>query len=225
MVGYVAGDYIPDPTLDPNHNTECSNKEKRTLWCDTCRYRRWSSIWDNEEDGPHKVQLVGRRHVGHIVYPLTSYSGSVVGFQTRSLKEKSFDSFTISRRTEGYFFGIGPNVSSIFSTGEAWFTEGPSDQLVIERLVDSKALSITTNSLTKQQSLFVRRFVRRAFLCLDLDKAGRDGTRSFIEQFSPGIEVIDVKYQHPSKPKDTNDLWKTVGDTAFRNIIMKGVTV
>ncbi len=215
-IGYIAGDYAPDSSSDPSHNIGCADRDKRTGWCDTCRYRRWSSVWESDEEGAPKTQIVGRRHVGCVVYPLTSYSGTVVGFQTRSVKEKDYDSFTTLRRPEGYFFGLAPNVSRIFASGDAWFVEGPSDQLVVERLVDPRTVAITTNSLTKQQSLFVRRYVRRAFLCLDLDGAGRDGTKDFIESFSPGVEVIDVKYPRiDPKDKDPGDLWKAVGDARF----------
>lgn len=216
-LGYVAGDYDVDSSADPGHDPErCSDYDKKHVWCDSCRLRSWSSTWERTEEGAPKVQLPGRRIAGSVVLPLTSYSGQAVGFQVRSVREKSYDTFALRRRPEGYFFGIGPNVGEVWASGSAWLVEGPFDQLVVERLVSPTALALTTAGVSTLQLRFLRRFVRRIYLCLDMDKAGRDGVRSFISRHGDGFEVLDVSYRHPiHKVKDANDLWKKLGDSKF----------
>lgn len=212
-IGFVGGDFEPDPQEDPGHNQSCSDRTMKHVWCDTCRYRSWSSTWEGE-DGD-KTQIIGRKISNSIVYPLTSYSNAFVGFQVRKISEKSFDTFLCTKRPEGYFFGVGANVHNIFATGELALSEGPSDQLVIERLVHPNALSITTNVPNSAQFKFIRRFAKRVYLYLDLDQAGRDGTRSIIDRLGSDIDVIDVKYPRMENVKDPNDFWKKVGDEKF----------
>jgi DNA primase len=235
-MGFVAADFDPEPALDPAHNESCSDRDKRAAWCDTCRYRSWSSKWEKpdgeEEDGPddagpgRKVQRVGRRLVGSVVYPLTSYSGMTVGFQTRSIREKAFDTFMLKRRPEGAFFGAAGNIHRIWSTGEVVLVEGPSDMLVVERLVHPNVLSITTASPNVPQTRFLYRFAKRVYLCLDLDKTGRDSTASFVSKhaYKPGFDLRDVDYKYSAhQAKDPNDLWRKLGDDRFSRHMKKAI--
>lgn len=216
-LGFVGGEFDVDPASYPGHGEDCKNWEKKHLWCDACHYRSWSSVWEAPAEGERKVQHVGRRIKGGVVFPLTSYSGQTVGFQIRSLERKEYDTFALKRRPEGYFFGIGPNMESIWSSREIVLVEGPPDQLVIERLVRPDVVALTTAGAGTLQVRFLRRFVKRIYLCLDLDKAGRTGIASFIQQHGSGFDIVDVKYPRlHEKDKDPGDLWKRVGDQSFR---------
>jgi len=216
-LGYTIGEFDVDPSKNPGHGTICSDRDSSHAWCDSCRYRRWSSKWEIVEDGAPKQQFVGRRILNHVVFPLTSYTGAAIGFQLRSLAEKSYDSFMVSRRPEGYFFGITSSISSIWSSKEAWLVEGPGDHLIIERLVVPNVIGITTSSPSIAQVRFLRRFVKRVVLCLDMDSAGRKGVRDFIQHHGSFFDsVVDVKYPCLGpKDKDPGDLWKKVGDSGF----------
>jgi DNA primase len=216
-LGFTLGEFDIDPARDPGHKPDiCHDKEKSFFWCDSCRYRRWASKWEAPEDGAPKQQYVGRRIANCVVFPLTNYTGSVVGFQVRSISEKSYDSFSIRRMPEGYFFGIAAGLHSIWSSQEVWLTEGPGDHLVIERLVAPNVLGITTSSPSILQVRFLRRFVRRINLCLDMDTAGRKSAREFCARYGTEFEIRDVKYPCPGpKDKDPGDYWKRVGDSAF----------
>jgi DNA primase len=215
-IGFTAGDFDLDPALHPGHSQSCRDLEKKHLRCDACRYRSWSSIWEREEEGALKTQIVGRRIRGCVVFPLTSYSGHPVGFQTRSLTVKEYDSFTVTRRPEGYFFGCPMNFREIWASGEVALVEGAGDQLLVERLVMPNVLAITTSGLSALQLQYVRRFARRVILILDLDKAGRTGVKSFIQSNGSSFDIVDVKYPHIGpKDKDPGDFWKRVGDSAF----------
>ncbi|HED05453.1 MAG TPA: hypothetical protein ENI61_02070, partial [Ignavibacteria bacterium] len=199
----------------------CGNKYNKRLWCDSCRYIKWSTSWIQDEDDPDdglKHQIVGRRIANSIIFPLTNYSGYTVGFIVRSIYEKSYNTFVLRHRPEGYFFGVSQSVQSIWTSKEAWIVEGPFDFLVLERLVTKNILCLATSSTSKEQAKFLRRFTVTVNSCLDLDAAGRKGLRSLIKWNSSYFEIRDIKYPKiKSSDKDLGDFWNSVGDDRFKH--------
>lgn len=219
-IGYFGGPYEIDPSVDSRHNESCGDREKKSTWCDVCRYRWWSSTWEGEENSP-KQQCVGKRLVDSIVFPLTSYSGVAVGFQIRSLVKKEYDTFAIRRRPEGYFFGTQAAIDSIWATREVTLVEGGPDHLVWERLISPNVLALTTSAVNKAQARFLRRFVKTVNLCLDLDLAGRQGVQSFIQYNADDFNIRNLKYPALRKgDKDLGDLWKRWGDEKFKKYFL-----
>lgn len=216
-IGYVGGDFDVDYAIYPGHSEICKDRDKKYLWCDACRYRRWSSVWEGEEGAP-KEQIVGRRIAEHVVLPLTTYSGIFVGFQVRSLKEKTYDTFLLVRRPEAFFFGTKTSMSELWHRKEVNLVEGPFDQMLFERLVDPSVLALATSAVSPPQMIFLRRFVNRINLCLDYDKAGRDGIKSFMDQCSSDFDITIIKYPRlMDKEKDIGDAWKRLGDIKIKN--------
>jgi DNA primase len=214
-IGFTGGDYDIDFQQDPNHSDVCLNKDTKHLRCDSCHYRSWSSTWEGDE-GQFKEQHVGKRIRNSVVFPLTTYAGTYVGFQVRSIVEKSYDTFALGRRPEVYFFGTAAAMNSIWATREVTLVEGPPDHLVFERLVAPNVLALTTNAVSPMHLLFLRRFVKRVNLCTDLDAAGRDGVKRFLEQAGNEFDTRVIKYPKlTEKSKDVGDLWKQVGDVTF----------
>jgi DNA primase len=108
-------------------------------------------------------------------------------------------------------------MESIWASREICLVEGPPDQLVVERLVRPDVVALTTAGAGTFQMRFLRRFVKKIYLCLDRDKAGREGTQSLINQCSQDFELVDVKYPClKDRDKDPGDVWKRVGDQSFR---------
>lgn len=226
-LGYVAGDYSIDPSLDPGHNEACGDRDRKGKWCDSCRYAHWSASWIRDEDGPEdgpKWPVMGRRIVGGVVFPLTNYAGGTVGFQVRSIAEKSYDTFTLKHRPEGYFFGIAQSIQSIWTSREAWVVEGPFDHLILERLVARNVLGLTTSAPGREQTRFLRRFVDNVNSCLDRDAGGRKGFRSIVKWNSDSFGIRDIEYPRVRpKDKDLGDFWKSVGDDRFRRHFQENV--
>lgn len=223
-LGYISDPYDVDPRRDPGHNGECGEHNKKHLWCDSCRYRAWSSTWVEPEDGGRKVQNVGARITGTVVFPLTTYAGNAVGLQTRSVVEKAYDTFAVSRRPEGYFFGVGPNMGSIWADKSVGLCEGAADQQVIERLVMPNVVALTTAGPSAAQMRFLRRFVRRVYLFNDLDQPGRKAVKDFIDKHGTEFDVVNVKYPKVrEKDKDPGDLWKAVGDDQFARLMKRAM--
>lgn len=224
LLGFVSDDFDVDSSSYPGHSDSCLDFDKKNSWCDACRYKRWSSTWEDSENNK-KIQIIGRKIHGCVVFPLTSYSGIHIGFQVRSIHKKEYDTFAVQRRPEGYFFGSRMNFQEIWSTKKVILVEGPGDHLIIERLVAPYVLALTTSGLSRLQMQFVRRFVRHVYLCLDLDKAGRDGVRNFIKQHGSEFDVIDVKYKLEGAGKDACDIWKKIGDDKFRSHMARALNV
>lgn len=155
--------------------------------------------------------------------PLTSYSGVCVGFQVRSIEGKQFDSFSLLRRPEGHFFGVAQCMDYIWSSKRVFVVEGPFDHLVFERLVSHNVVSITTNTPNSAQTRFFRRFVDWVGMFMDIDKAGRDGVKTFSKRMSDGgpfVQDFRIDIKGPNgKCKDLNDAWKAVGDNKFKDHI------
>lgn len=214
-VGFIHGEFDPEPKDDPFHSEACFNKEKKHLRCDTCRFRLWSSEWVEDEDGQKKQIPCGRIRDA-VVLPLTSYSGALVGIQTRSIVAKEFDNFVLNRRPEGYAFGLSSAVHHIWATKSASIVEGPFDQQIMERLVTPAVFALTTSSIGKDLMTFLKRFVKRIYWCGDLDRAGRDGLESLIQWHGSEFDIVDVKYPRvQQKDKDPGDFWSRVGDQKF----------
>lgn len=222
-LGYIPGAFETDPFRDPNHNPDiCRDRSRDYQWCDSCRFTRWSSTWEVEEDG-FKTRKTGHRIVGHIVLPLSDYSGNYVGFQVRSLADKSYDTFAVRHRPFGYFFGLAPNLDIIWAKKEVWLTEGVFDHLILERLAVPNVLALTSSSVGRAQSKFLMRFTDVVYWCSDLDSAGRKGLKSLRTFYGEKFEIRDVKYPKIKKPKggwtkDPGDIWQVVGDKRFQAI-------
>lgn len=216
-IGFTNGVFHPDPKDDIKHNSNCGDKDYKGEWCDTCRYIRWSTKWKKEnEDDSKKVPVIGGNIINSIVLPLTTYSGLNIGFQVRSIHEKSYATYCLSRRPEGYFFGVSSSIHSIWSKKSVILTEGPFDHLLIDRLVSNNVLAITTSSPGKTQVNFIRRFADVIYCCLDNDKAGREGFEA-ISEYLKEKHIIKLNFPKlKDNDKDVGDFWKRVGDNKFR---------
>jgi len=221
-LGYIPDCFEIDVTKDPNHNREiCRDNSKDYLRCDSCRFIRWSSSYVGEGDS--RTYKIGHRIVGHIVLPLTDYTGSCIGFQVRSLSGKDYDTFAVSCRPFGYFFGTASSVHSIWAKKSVILTEGAFDHLVLERLIAPNVLALTTSTIGRAQAKFLHRFVDIVYWCADLDDAGRKGLKSLVHFHGSEIDIRDVKY--PKIGKDPGKIWQKVGDDKFRSIFAELISV
>ena len=215
-IGFVGGDFFPEVASDPKHSESC--KEKDGPFCESCRFMRWSTKWTREEEGGPKIPIIGRRIVGSIVFPLTTYSGCLVGIQIRSIAEKNYDTFLIRRRPEGFFFGAAVAMPIIWVKKEVFLVEGPFDYLTFERLAAPNVLGLTNSSPGKDRTKIIQRFASTVNMCLDLDAAGRKGFRSFFNyNYSPNLFIRDFKLPNIRNCKDLNEAWRKVGDDGIRS--------
>jgi DNA primase len=212
-LGFVSEYYDPSSTLDSEHSDKCDIKEE---YCDTCRFKKWSTSFNKDMN----KYVVGESILNSVVYPLTGYSGKPYGFQIRNIKEKRYDTYVYDRRPEATFFGLSYAINKIWSTKTVFLVEGPSDMLTLERVVGSSVLALTTNSLNEKQTRFIKRFCKKVYLALDLDMAGRDGSKAIEKKLGPDIDLFTINYRHKDYPvKDVNELWRSMGIDKLRNHI------
>lgn len=207
-IGFTPNQFEFDVRSCAMHDDTC-----HTDPCDACRFIEWSGYRGSG----------GSNISESVVYPLTGYSGKAYGVQIRSIHRKRYDTFVLKRRPESVFFGLGPSSFRIFNTRTVMLCEGPSDMLVLQRLVYPDVLALTTNSVNLLQQLFLDRFVDTVFLVLDLDKPGRDGAESIINR-NMGKNVFNVRYpKQDGLIKDPGDLWKSLGDIRFSTLLKREI--
>jgi DNA primase len=215
-LGFINSDYDIDPSYDLNHDfTICSDFSLKNKWCDSCRFNSWFSSWDHGTRTGHRINNA-------IVIPITSYSSSFVGFQTRSISEKTYDTFHIKKRSEAYFFGTSCAIDHVWKSKSCYFVEGTFDHLVFERLFRRNVLSIMTSSFSESHFTFVKRFLKNVYICFDQDHAGYSGFKKILDRLPPDINVMSVSYPKlDKKGSDLNDFWKKVGDREFTSFFEK----
>ena len=122
-----------------------------------------------------------------------------------------------------HFFGMTERaLDAIFTTEEVFLTEGTFDTAAFS-LWKPNVLSLMTNKITEQHLLFLKRYVKRMYLCFDVDKWG--AIQQEKEMTSLGLlaskfvylkvtdtYVVDGK---PKRAKDANDLLKGLGKSKF----------
>lgn len=218
-LGSVTSDFFVDVSSDPHHDPKrCKD---RLLRCDSCRFEAWSHIYTPGESFSPKL-------IGSVVMPLTTYSGSIYGIQVRHTKEKVFDTFVLKRRPESYFFGIGPNIESIFNQKAVFVTEAPFDCMTLQSCGFSNCISICTNSVSSEQAKTIIRFSQKVYTCFDSDLAGRSGAKDFFNRYSDRLDISNVIIPDTYKIrvdgtsrqiKDFNDLQKHFGNEIVKKVI------
>lgn len=178
--------------------------------CEDCKLTRWYKS---------RSKNMERDDDGLVLFPLTTYDGSIRGFQTRSITGKTFDTFIPKSAKLPIFFGLGPSMEEIWTRDEIVLVEGPFDQLVWEKLISENVVSVLTNSVNAKQLSFLVRFCRNIRVAFDNDVAGQDGYLYLKKREDLFSSVSRIRFSHSSEPKDLNKLWTTLGDVKFKKLI------
>jgi DNA primase len=161
------------------------------------RFARWSH-------GLKRIQ-------GHVSFPLHNQLGQVAGLLVRDPVEKDYSKWTLTdAKSSAYFFGLPAAIQAIWETRVAWVVEGPFDWFVLQRLFPN-TLATTTDALTWQQCVFIRRYVRKVMFALDMDEAGREGIEVSRGRLGSDVETRAVAYPF----KDPGEFWERRGETVF----------
>jgi len=218
-IGFVSNTYVPDSDLDSGHGEYCYEEADKNRVCDTCRFKKWSTLYSKDDP------VVGGKLINNIVYPLTTYSGQILGVQVRSIREKRYDTFMRKYRPEPYFFGTKGSIDKIWLRKKVILVEGPSDMLTVERFCDLPVLALTTNSTNESQTRFLKLFVQNILLCLDNDIAGREGTNKIYNKLQEYLTVSIVDYKKSGlKAKDLNEMWQVLKDENFASHLKSVLT-
>lgn len=200
--------------------------------------RTWQPL---PEDAPDPVfrgryGSRGERLTGRLVCPLRSPRGSLVGFEARSIEEKSVTRYLLPEAAWlPLWLGLVPaTMEKIWDGGDVWIVEGLFDMLALEWVLPERDVALGSGraKLTDKQVEFLRRFCRgRVFLVYDNDPAGKKGMRGWIDESGkryPGAKhLLDragvTSEILPYVGKDPGEVWRAGGvpalQRAFGNIV------
>lgn len=178
----------------------------------------------------------GRYLRDHLVYPIRSGYGTLLGLEARRLDKKNITKFFLpSAKWNALFFGLPQAVPKVWGGGNLWLVEGIFDLTAMEHIVpenDAVVASMTAH-LSQNQLNFFKRYCRGMVnVVYDNDKAGRQATHGFIDEKTgqrrlgvlellkrAGVMNRDYPY---SGGKDPGEIWEKSGtwglQKAFRLI-------
>lgn len=175
------------------------------------------------EDGPLIATLKslgilnerGREHFYNcVIFPITDENGSVVGLYGRNIEKSSH--LYLKGPHRGVF-----NWQAARAHKEIILTEGIIDALSLYVLGQRNVIPLYgTNGLTEAHlHLFEKERVRRIYLCLDNDEAGKKAQEGLIKRLSLlGMETLTI--QLPEDCQDANDyLQKRAEDCPFKTFL------
>jgi DNA primase len=118
-----------------------------------------------------KTFAVPRMFNNSIVFPVYDEL-QPVGFELRRLDIKRHYKWFTPKPDRYKFFGMTKTaLESIYETEEVFLTEGTFDQITLS-LWRPNVLALMTNKVSEEQHIFLKRYVKKAYLCLDFDKWG-----------------------------------------------------
>lgn len=115
---------------------------------------------------------IPRMFSNSIVFPVYDDTLQAVGFELRRLDRKMHYKWFTPSPDRYKFFGMTRRaLESIYESEEVYLTEGTFDDITLS-LWKPNVLGLMTNKISEEQHTFLRRYVKRAYFCLDLDKWG-----------------------------------------------------
>jgi DNA primase len=174
----------------------------------------------------------GEKLEGHLVYPLRTGKGDLLGFEARSMTEKAVSQFKLDRAFwNPVYLGLRRAMPKIWAGGDIWIGEGMFDMTALDHIVPEKdaTLGALTARLTYSQIEFLRRFSQGTVnMVFDRDEKGRKATVGWTDETGKkrwgAIESLDrvevrcrdVPYRCPVGTKDPGDIWEQHGTAGLR---------
>lgn len=166
--------------------------------------------------------VVWAKHPGRfdrvLVFPLTTSTGTVAGFQVRALDRtrKGYMNY-MPYREEAVLFGLAQAMPHVYANESLWLVEGAFDLFPIQRHFPGVVATLTAKVPGTLVPL-MRRLARRIFMGYDADPAGESATKQFIREYRSEFDIQHVRYPRVKFPmtdqviKDPADLWEVWGD-------------
>lgn len=159
------------------------------------------------------------------MFPLTSWSGKVCGFQFKAMEGKVYTDHFFDSSAPAYF-GLKQAAKHVWETGELTITEGVFDFFPVQRVIPG-TISTLTAKFPSDLSRATRRFCHTLHVFYDRDEAGRKAWDNIRKYEKKAYKLHDVPYPNgvvkpDGKPiKDPGDLWETVGDQTLSEYLLK----
>ncbi len=162
------------------------------------------------------------RFRGRIIFPIRDHRGRVVAFGGRVIKEGREPKYLNSPETKIYskskvLYGLFESKDFLREKKEAVIVEGYFDLISLYQIGIKNVVATLGTAFTVEHGKLLKRFVKRAYLLFDSDKAGKKAALNTSKiLLSLGMEVFYV----PLEEKDPDILAKS-GRKAVENLLLK----
>jgi len=145
------------------------------------------------------------------------------GFELRTTKDIKLHAKYYDPKSRYYFFGFTKlGLQEIFDTETVFLTEGTFKTIAFS-LWRKNVLGLMTNKITDTQKIFLRRYVKKIYLCFDFDKWGLIQQKTVVEELNKeGFQARLFPHVVASDhEKDADALMKKLGRDKFIRTLEK----
>lgn len=181
-------------------------------------------------DFTKRYSLNGSSLVGRLIYPFWSPRGRLLGFEARSIEQKSVTDFRLPQAEwNPCWLGMSTDVmAQIWAGANVWVVEGIFDLVALSRVIQKPdvVLSSMKAGLSTNHVNFLSRFVRsHVVMAYDNDVTGYRMTHGYTDpkthKFRYGaiqkLRALGVKASaHQYVGKDPGEVWLQGGDIALQ---------
>jgi len=176
--------------------------------------------WVSSDKANYKIQPLFDKSV---FLPIFDDLLNPVGFELRSIKEKNHFKYFVPE-ARYHFYGLNKrSLDSIWETETVFLTEGTFDAMTLG-IWKPNVISLMTNKISQNQKVFLKRYVKNIYLCLDWDRGGIREEKYIIEDLQNyGFNVKKFPYiLGIDDVKDANQFLKKIGrDNFLRKINLR----
>lgn len=153
----------------------------------------------------------------HLVIPITSPRGSIIGMESRKITEEGSKRVlqyrTLAAQWNPYLLGAEDCFKALHEGGDIWVVEGIFDKVALDKVVSGYDAVVATlragmDSLTLEM---ITRYYTKAstiYICYDNDETGQKKSLWIQREMkSRGIRAVLWKY----RGKDPNEVWSNGG--------------
>ena len=171
----------------------------------------------------------GEKLDGHLMIPVRSPKGTLIGFEARSIRQKVISDFRLPEAAwNPFWLGTRRAMQKIWAGGDVWVVEGLFDLCPLEWAIPARdaVLASVRARLANTHIEFLRRFCKgRVRMAYDRDSAGRQGILGWKDETGKwrpgaldrlrkaGVRCEDVMY---AGGKDPGEIWDRGGAKAIQ---------
>lgn len=170
-----------------------------------------------------------------LVYPLRSPRGGLIGFESRSMHEKSVTRYLLPEAAwNPVLIGFPAAMEKVWAGGDLWVVEGLFDLTALERIIPERDAVVASvrAKLTQKHVEWIRRFMglgnatSQVYMVYDNDETGRRGVVGYVDEStgklrwgalkqleSVHVSAVDVRYRGG---KDPGEIWERTGTEGLR---------
>lgn len=196
------------------------------------KLRTWGEISFDSPD-PVFVYRYGERGeelVGHLVIPLYSPRGALIGIQTRDVARKGISRYLLPEAIwNPIWIGLKWAMARIWAGGTIWIVEGLFDLFALEWIIPEGDVVISSirAKLTRRQIQCLKRWGNYVNMVFDKDEAGKKGIHGYVDDTGreiwgalrsltyENVACREIRYRGSSKD-DPGQIWDRGGVEALR---------